>query len=281
MPHKKQGFTLIEIAIVLTIIGLIIGGIFTGKSILRQAQVQSVITDLDRYKKAIQLFKEKYLYLPGDLPTATSFWGTDTSCPITPANVIPKTATCNGNGDGRIGVSTSNSIGTLYNNVGTTDGLESLRVWQHLANAGFIDGSYTGAFSSRAGMEDPGMNTPLSKVSGGTFLFFYILPPSNMVDAFPANYNHVFMYGESPGTDLGGTAWLNTPLYPVLTAAEAAGIDQKLDDGKPGTGNVLSPTSDEVTLLTPLPCATGNTTAATYNVGVSGNVCVLIFITGF
>ena len=99
---NQQGFTLIELSLVLAIVALIIGGILVGQSLIRTSQVQSAISDIERFQNALVLFKEKYHYLPGDMPNATTFWGTDSSCPNTSSNAIPKTATCNGDGNGRI-----------------------------------------------------------------------------------------------------------------------------------------------------------------------------------
>jgi len=278
---NNSAFTLIEIAIVLTIIGLIIGGIFTAQNLIRNTQLQSVIKDVDRYKKAVQLFKEKYGELPGDMPTATNFWGIDTGCVASPlsdatvANAIPKTATCNGNGDRSIGDSTGTALGNA------TNGRESFRMWQQLADAGFIDGSYTGAFSNRAPQTDPGMNTPLSKITGSTFLLLHVQPPSPLLipaGEFDANYRHIIVFGAPSKLSNNAVNGPIPPYYPSLTASEAFSIDQKMDDGYPGTGNILSYTPG---LLATPNCATSATPPAAYKVSTSGNVCSLIFITGF
>ena len=63
----KQGFTLVELSIVIIIIGFLIAGISAGTSLIRQAGLSSVITDLTNYKMAVNMFKDKYGGLPGDL----------------------------------------------------------------------------------------------------------------------------------------------------------------------------------------------------------------------
>jgi prepilin-type N-terminal cleavage/methylation domain-containing protein len=254
MSQKNQAFTLLELAITLTIIALLAGSTMLGQSMIRNSELQSVVNDVDRYKKAAQLFKDKYLYLPGDMPTASNFW----------------TGAANGNGDGFIGDSTASALGN------TTHGLEGFGVWQHLADAGFIEGAYSGTWSGSMTQEAAGVNTPASKVPGGTYLLFYVAPTTGSAGIFPANYRHVIAYGIR-STAANGTGPI-APYYPVLTAAEAMEIDKKMDDGMPGTGNVLSYTS---ALAATPNCASGTATTSTYKTTVSGNQCSLIFITGF
>jgi len=67
---KYQGFTLIELSIVLVIIGLIIGGVITGREQISNAQVRKDIAQWDSYSAAANAYKMKYHYYPGDLPDA-------------------------------------------------------------------------------------------------------------------------------------------------------------------------------------------------------------------
>lgn len=271
----SRGFTLIELSMALVIIALIAGGIVAGQSLVRSAQLQSIAKDEDQYVKAIQTFKEKYHELPGDMENATDFWGVDTGCTTSPlsdataANVTPKTATCNGNGDGFIGDAAGTPLTT------TTNWHESYRIWQHLVDAGVIKGSYTGALSSRTSgnKPDPGMNIPASKISGAGLSILYAAPTTaGATGYFPGNYHHVIVFGApvSAHASTYGAA---------ISPADAESIDQKLDDGKPGTGNIMSfPTG---TLAS---CTTGDYTAsatATYKISDTNLDCSLIFITGF
>src|SRR5437763_7869808 len=123
MITKPQGFTLLELSIVLVIIGLLIGGIFVGQSLIHTAQINAVISEFNRYQTAVQNFKQQYQALPGDMNNATSFWGSagGTGADATCFNTLSNTAaTCNGNGDGSIQTSVS-----LWDEV--------YRAWQHLA----------------------------------------------------------------------------------------------------------------------------------------------------
>lgn len=119
----RAGFSLVELSIVLVILGLLVGGILAGQSLIKASELRAVSTDLQRYKTASSAFRDKYFGVPGDFKDARNFW--PTQC------VDSGTDLCNGNGDGRIAFS-------------GTHGDESLRTWQHLALAGLIEGSYTG-----------------------------------------------------------------------------------------------------------------------------------------
>lgn len=122
---KSNGFTLIELSIVLVVIGLVIGGVMVGQDVIRNAKIQSVMADVERFKTAADTFEEKYGVLPGDMSTAASVWS---SC-IDHASVADND--CNGDGDGQIETSGSQQY-------------EPVRFWQHLQLAGLVEGSYNG-----------------------------------------------------------------------------------------------------------------------------------------
>jgi len=233
--EHRRGFTLIELSIVLVIIGLIVGGVLLGQSLIRAAQIQSVTADVTTYSHAIQLFREKYNSLPGDMANATSYWGANSGsaaqCTV-PWYSAPtsSTSTCNGNGDGHIngGYGTSGASG---NNI--TD--EQFLMWQHLANAGMIQGSFTGQDNGIPG--DPsftaaaparGADVPLSKVPGGYYAVATNLDwwgPNGATWVYPwTSVNHIISFMGNAG--------------PPLTASEALSVDTKIDDGRPGTGSV-------------------------------------------
>ena len=69
----KAAFTLIEISIVLVIIGLIVGGVLVGRDLIRSAELQTIITDKNKYITAVNTFRTKYNELPGDMKTATTY----------------------------------------------------------------------------------------------------------------------------------------------------------------------------------------------------------------
>lgn len=95
--HNKQnrGFTLVELSIVIIIIGFLIAGVAAGQSLIKQAQLNSLIDDITEMNTAIHTFKMTYGYLPGDFPNATAYWPSEACYNF-------GSISCNGNGNGLI-----------------------------------------------------------------------------------------------------------------------------------------------------------------------------------
>jgi prepilin-type N-terminal cleavage/methylation domain-containing protein len=119
--RKQTGFTLIEIAIVLVIIGLLLGGVLKGQELITSARVRNIVSQQDGVKAAYFGFLDRFRALPGDYDQAFQ-------------NIAGISAVAcnggNGNGNGRI------------ENSGPTP-LEYILAWEHLSKAGFINGSFT------------------------------------------------------------------------------------------------------------------------------------------
>lgn len=123
MRKSQAGFTLIEIAIVLVIIGLLLGGVLKGQELITAARVRNLISTQDGIKAAYFGFLDRYRALPGDYTGAV-------------AN-IPGCAACQaGNGNGQILMNAAI--------------VESISAWEHLSKAGFITGSYVYAAADTA-----------------------------------------------------------------------------------------------------------------------------------
>lgn len=92
-----RGFTLIELAIVLFIIGIVIAGaVVTGSSVMGRARVASLLTNIKDLATASRDFKARYGYFPGDLPSASSY--IPAIAPGDPCNVAVTAAVGIGNG---------------------------------------------------------------------------------------------------------------------------------------------------------------------------------------
>lgn len=219
----RLGFSLVELSIVLVILGLLTGGILAGQSLIRASEVHAVTTEHARFHSALSSFRDKYLALPGDMANATSFWSTDPGgCPGTNAtSTSGRTTTCNGN-----------SNGSIHNNNPNSN--ETYRAWQQLAAAGLVTGSYTGVANSTTASDIANSlttpNVPASRMGNANWMLFGVGSRDiSDTSLFDGNYGNSLML--SSGVNGQGA---------VLKPEEAWNIDTKMDDGKPGTGNVTS-----------------------------------------
>ncbi len=268
-----QAFTLVELAIVLTIIGLLVGAVMVGRGIIRASELRSVMTETASYVTAVNTFRLKYHALPGDMNNATDFWGAADNNAAT-CRGTDKTgmiATCNGNGDGIL-------------NIGVNHG-EIFYLWQHLANAGVIGGNFAGrvgppgpynaAFSLYS---VPGFNVPGSKLKVGAAYNFRNRGTNNS-DAgwFYGEYGTVLMLGMSTNSD-------NLPRGALLAPQELYKIDLKLDDGLPAQGQIVTrpgTNADSPFCTEKTPGAANGTTGtdvdAVYRLSDKELRCVLIY----
>ena len=119
MKQKQSGFTLIEIAIVLVIIGLLLGGVLKGQELINSAKVKNLATDFRNIPVFIYGYQDKFKALPGDDALVTSHLTDATECTPVAAGLC---ATGNGILDGS------------WNATAITD--ESYVFWQHVRLAG-------------------------------------------------------------------------------------------------------------------------------------------------
>ena len=66
VKRDQAGFTLVEIAIVMVIIGLLIGGVLKGQAMIENAKVKRVVKQADEIRAAVMTFYDKYGVYPGD-----------------------------------------------------------------------------------------------------------------------------------------------------------------------------------------------------------------------
>ena len=254
----RHGFSLVELSIVLVILGLLTGGILAGQSLIRAAELRSVVSEYQRYAVATRSFQEKYRALPGDMPNATAFWGAAHATPSTCETTAGTgTQTCNGDGDGLIGHA---SILPL----------ERWRFWTHLANAGMIEGNYSGLAGPLAPKDSAiGVNVPRSKLSNAGWTMRYSAALTvGTAYSFKGEYGNIFDFGTESVND----STHNT----VLRPDEAWNIDSKLDDGRPAYGKVVAHSLSTCTTVTD-----GNDLTANYLLNSSDIVCALTLRNAF
>lgn len=123
MPRRQAGFTLVEIAIVLVIIGLLLGAILKGQELIDNSRVKNAVNDINSVKAATYSYFDRYRVLAGDdgpvgtLQARGNNW---------------TGITVGGNRDG--------TVGAPANPFGAPNG-EHLGFWQHLRAAGFLTGN--------------------------------------------------------------------------------------------------------------------------------------------
>lgn len=140
MPIRKQnGFTLVEIAIVLVIIGLLLGGVLKGQELITQAKIKNIANDLNGMTAAVYAYQDRYKRFPGDDNGAAARW---------PAAGSVAAAT---NGDGNAAVGGAKTVAASCAPAGTD---ENCTFWNHLRRSGLIAGDAASA------------ETPLNAVGG-------------------------------------------------------------------------------------------------------------------
>lgn len=119
MKTPQQGFTLVELAVVLLIIGLLLGGILKGQALIDSAKVKNLAQDFRTLPALAHVYQDRFRALPGDDLRAVSHLCTANANCTTP-----------GNGDGM-----------LEGSWDGTSSSEASRFWQHIRLAELASGS--------------------------------------------------------------------------------------------------------------------------------------------
>lgn len=214
--HSEQGFTLVELAIVMIIIGILIGGVLKGQELINNARVQATVAQVKGIDGALSTFRDMYRGLPGDITRVSTR--------------IPNcTGACNrdGSGDNRIGdAAGANSLGGALGDLNNENGA----AWAQLIAADVLTG-VTVASASNVAVEI-GVTIPEAEMGGGIEIGYTLagnLPA--MTDNSVVRRGHYLLLDESG--DQATTATTGS-----MTPNQAERIDVKLDDGRPNTGSV-------------------------------------------
>ncbi len=237
-----KGFTLVELAIVMTIIGLLIGGILKGQQLMENARITATISQVKSYSSALTIFRDKYSAYPGDTSRATF------RLPGCDANI----QCVNGDDDSIIGVS-----GFIYTTVDSTIASENTQFWKHLVLSNMLSGVGAGAITP-----EWGKSHPVSKFSGGFFIRH-----SAGTSALVSRGHVLILRNRIDGIRTGQAGQMSVSPY------VAAKIDRKMDDGHPSNGLVYAVSTGYAGT-----CNIGGATNGRYNETVRSNDCELYFV---
>lgn len=211
--HPKNGFSLIELSIVLVILGLLVGGVLAGRALIQAAELRSQVRQLEQFYAASLQFKDQYFTLPGDLNTATQFWPT----------------TVNGNNNGRLDAGTGARVFTG----------EAGFFWQHLALAGLIEGNYDGVTAIPLGVGLPLMKID---VKHGLHAAYYevsaemtnqvVVPFTPKAALYSVNAQRTALAGFGRGIERG-----------IFSPEQMWRLDTKADDSVPQSGRLRARSS--------------------------------------
>lgn len=295
--NPKNGFTLFEMIIVIGVIALIMGAIATSRTMIRNAQLQSVATEYQTYFSAVKTFQDKYKALPGDFAGAEALWGASSNAGVP---IDTETGAPNGNGNGYV------------DTFGDTGSYETFYAWLHLSKANILSnntyGSLVYAYSENNCDYNivRGVTAPASKLKSALWWFGSTTP--GLISEGVSNNGHGYYYGDNykgvfydfsiqrGDGSKGVIMWLGGPwqqdevigsvgansyecsdaLAPVLTGNEAYQLDLKLDDGEARTGFVRSGINNTDFIDY---CYTNSTSGGYSTVG--DNICSLAFLPDF
>jgi prepilin-type N-terminal cleavage/methylation domain-containing protein len=246
MARRQYGFTLVEIAIVLVIIGLLLGGILKGQELINSARVRNVADTNSGIQAAYFGFIDRYRQVPGDWAQPSAEIG------------IGQEINSGGNQNGTLDVmSVAGESGAV-----TSAWQEPAALWEHLWKAGFIAGSYDGLVGGAGGSVPDNTNynqvAPKNPFNGALLL------------AYHADYD-----GQA-------SPRLNLVLGRYTPVNIVRELDVKVDDGRPTTGILRlvkdSTTFTDVVKLGGTACKLTTSTPPEYDIATNQQDCAVTYL---
>jgi prepilin-type N-terminal cleavage/methylation domain-containing protein len=211
MKRKNEsGFTLVEIAIVLVIIGLLLGGILKGQQLINSARVRNLADQNSGIQAAYYGFIDRFRTLPGDMTPANACTNI--------GQAVDRFASC--------GTPANAPGGDANGRIDTIE--EAGSVWAHLSAAGFLNGSFSGQQSGVATLLDAA--TYQNGVATGS------VPPNAFQGPILLAHTSEYVVQNARST-VSRLAYSFGGLIPVPILRD---LDQKLDDGVAGSGVLVS-----------------------------------------
>jgi prepilin-type N-terminal cleavage/methylation domain-containing protein len=229
--NADAGFSLVELAVVLIIIGVIVAGVLKGQDMIASAKLNGVQTQINAIRVAVNTFQEKYGGLPGDIDPQSE-------------TMVPGFATATNTDDGTSTRNNGEIEGVrLSGAAGGAAVSEATLFWQHLRGANLLSGITIDTTG-------PGVTTTadaLKSQVGGIFSISY----DGAFNGIAGNWIELGT-ADAAGTTNGGA---------LLSPVQMHSLDVKMDDGLPNTGIVGG---RDGTISVTGACSTGSSTTSLY-----------------
>jgi prepilin-type N-terminal cleavage/methylation domain-containing protein len=228
--NNNYGFTLIELSIVLVIIGLIVGGVLVGKDLIKAAAIRAQISQVEKYQTAVNTFKLKYGYPPGDMPDKEALaFGFARNC----AFLVP----CS-NGNGVVnGAETGGELDATV--VVTADQQNESHVfWTDLNTAQLIAETIKASFPCNTTTTNVSSYLPPARIGDGKYI--YVWSGGVRFGQFIPRNNRKLYFAVAGIAELRGCNTGGFTSQPTLKVADAFAIDSKTDDGLPQSGKITA-----------------------------------------
>lgn len=212
MQNRQSGFTLVEIAIVLVIIGLLLGGVLKGQELINSAKVKNFAQDFRSVPLFIYGYQDKFKALPGDDVKAVEHLGSSAPVP---------TGTTKGNG----------AIDGYWNDPYSGTPTESVIFWDHVRRANLASGPYpiakdgdlpTNADGGRIGVQSA---KPVTDMTGS-----YYVCSGGILGKFAKQLDITMDDGKTTTGSMRVGTWASNAL---TTVAESGSGTNIIDDGQP------------------------------------------------
>ncbi|MES2729834.1 MAG: prepilin-type N-terminal cleavage/methylation domain-containing protein [Pseudomonadota bacterium] len=243
MIKTQKGFTLVELAIALVIIGLLLAGILKGRELITSAQLNMTASQTKSLTAALITFHDMQRGMPGDL-----------TAPTTRLTNCANQCAVAGNGDGRIGNAAEVALARSL-----SPAPESLVAWAQMSTMNLISGTLPEVTALEFGNSDP------AAAIGGGYVISYlgtpVFPLPYITATQPRDGHYLALVSRADGIQVTTT---------TMTPPVAERLDRKIDDGKPNTGGMVA---IGIALAGSQQCATSTAASGLYASTVSNENC--------